>query len=229
MNAQDAMTTDVITVGPEATIREIAALLVHHRISAVPVVSDDNRVIGIVSQTDLGHRSEAGTEKRRKWWLDVFADADTKAREYIKSHGLKAQDVMTRFIVSVSKTANLSEVAEVLDTHRIRQVPVMDDGKVVGMISRADLVRKLAEVSIAAPTTRPQNGALQKAIWDQVKAQPWLKSAYVNLAVKDGVVELWGAVDSNEQRRALRILVEGVNGVQMVEDNVGLFPKVVAA
>jgi CBS domain-containing protein len=229
MNAQDAMTTDVITVGPEAPIREIAALLVHHRISAVPVVSDDNRVIGIVSQTDLGHRSETGTEKRRKWWLDVFADADTKAREYIKSHGLKAQDVMTRFIVSVSKTANLSEVAEVLDTHRIRQVPVMDDGKLVGMISRADLVRKLAEVSIAAPTTRPQNGALQKAIWDQVKAQPWLKSAYVNLAVKDGVVELWGAVDSNEQRRALRILVEGVNGVQKVEDNVGLFPKVVAA
>jgi CBS domain-containing protein len=229
MNAQDAMTTDVITVGPEATIGEIAALLVHHRISAVPVVSDDNRVIGIVSQTDLGHRSETGTEKRRKWWLEVFADADTKAREYIKSHGLKAQDVMTRFIVSVSKTANLSEVAEVLDTHRIRQVPVMDDGKLVGMISRADLVRKLAEVSIAAPTTRPQNGALQKAIWDQVKAQPWLKSAYVNLAVKDGVVELWGAVDSNEQRRALRILVEGVNGVQKVEDNVGLFPKVVAA
>ena len=229
MNAQDAMTTDVITVGPEATIGEIAALLVHHRISAVPVVSDDNRVIGIVSQTDLGHRSETGTEKRRKWWLEVFADADTKAREYIKSHGLKAQDVMTRFIVSVSKTANLSEVAEVLDTHRIRQVPVMDDGKLVGMISRADLVRKLAEVSIAAPTTRPQNGALQKAIWDQVKAQPWLKSAYVNLAVKNGVVELWGAVDSNEQRRALRILVEGVNGVQKVEDNVGLFPKVVAA
>jgi CBS-domain-containing membrane protein len=136
---------------------------------------------------------------------------------------------MTRFIVSVSKTANLSEVAEILDTHRIRQVPVMDDGKLVGMISRADLVRKLAEVKIPAPATRPQNGALQKAIWDQIKAQPWLKTAYVNLAVKDGVVELWGAVDSNEQRRALSILVEGVNGVQKVEDNVGLFPKVVAA
>jgi len=229
MNAQDAMTRDVITVGPEAIVGEIAALLVRHRISAVPVVSDDNRVIGIVSQTDLGHRSETGTEKRRKWWLDVFADADTKAREYIKSHGLKAQDVMTRFIVSVSKTANLSEVAEVLDTHLIRQVPVMDDGKLVGIISRTDLVRKLAEVRIAAPATRPDNGALQKAIWEQIKAQPWLKSAYINLAVKDGVVELYGAVDSSEQSRALRILVEGVDGVQKVEDNVSLFPKVVAA
>ena len=104
MNAQEAMTKDVITVGPEATVGEIAGLLVRHRISAVPVVSEDNRVVGIVSQTDLGHRSETGTEKRRKWWLEVFADADAKAREYIKSHGLKAQDVMSRVVVSVSKT-----------------------------------------------------------------------------------------------------------------------------
>lgn len=229
MNAQEAMTRDVITVGPEATVGEIAGLLVRHRISAVPVVSNDGGVVGIVSQTDLGHRSETGTEKKRKWWLDFFADADARAREYIKSHGLKAQDVMTRFIVSVSKTASLSEVAEVLDTHRIRQVPVMEGGKLMGMISRADLVRKLAEVRVAAPARRPENGALQKAIWDQIKAQPWLKSAYMNLAVKDGVVELWGAVDSDEQRRALRVLVEGVSGVQKVENNVALFPRVIAA
>jgi osmotically-inducible protein OsmY len=84
-------------------------------------------------------------------------------------------------------------------------------------------------VRIAAPATRPDNGALQKAIWEQIKAQPWLKSAYINLAVKDGVVELYGAVDSSEQSRALRILVEGVDGVRKVEDNVSLFPKVVAA
>ena len=229
MNAQEAMTKDVITVGPEATVAEIAGLLVRHRISAVPVVSQDNRVVGIVSQTDLGHRSETGTEKRRKWWLEVFADSDAKAREYIKSHGLKAQDVMSRVVVSVSKHANLSEVADILDTHRIRQVPVMEGGKLVGMISRTDLVRKLAEVSVAAPALRAENGALQKVIWEQIKAQPWLKSAYINLAVKDGVVELWGAVDSEEQRRALRVLVEGVSGVQKVENNVGLFPKNVAA
>jgi CBS domain-containing protein len=229
MKALEAMTKDVITVGPSATVREVAALLVRHRISAVPVVSDEGRVIGIVSQTDLGHRSETATEKRRKWWLELFADANTKARDYIKSHGLVAQDVMTRFVVSVSKDAHLSEVADILDTHRIRQVPVMQDGKLVGMISRADLVRKLAEALITAPATRPENGALQKAIWQQVKSQPWLEAALVNIAVKDGVVELWGAVASDEQRRALRILVEGVSGVQKVEDNVGLLPKVISA
>jgi osmotically-inducible protein OsmY len=96
------------------------------------------------------------------------------------------------------------------------------------MISRADLVRALAEATITSSKPRPDNGTLQKAVWEQVKAQLWLKSAFVNLAVKDGVVELWGAVDSKEQRDALRVLVEGVSGVQRVEDHVTLLPKVTA-
>jgi CBS domain-containing protein len=229
MQARDVMTKDIVTVSPEATVGEIAALLVTHRIGAVPVVSAEGRLVGIVSQTDLVHRSETGTEKRRKWWLEAFADPDIKAQQYVKSHGHKAEDVMTRHVVSVSESASLAEVADVLDTHSVRQVPVVSEGRLAGMISRADLVRVLAEVSITAPAARPDNGALQKAIWDAVKAQPWLKTAYVNLAVKDGVVEAWGAVDSEEQRRALKVLIEGVPGVVTVQDQVSLLPKVVAA
>ena len=229
MKAHEVMTRDVVTVGLETTVGEIAAILVRDRISAVPVVSRDGQLLGIVSQTDLAHRSETGTEKRRKWWLEVFAEPDAKAREYIKSHGLRAQDVMTRHIVSVSDGATLAEVADVLDAHRIRQVPVLSDGRLAGVISRADLVRKLAEVKVAVPAARPDNGALQKAIWHQIRSQPWLKSAFVNLTVKDGVVELWGAVESGEQHRALRILVEGVEGVEKIDDHLGLLPKVVTA
>jgi CBS domain-containing protein len=225
MEAREVMTRDVVRVGPDTTVGEIAAILVRHRISAVPVVSG-TQLLGIVSQTDLAHRSETGTEKRRKWWLELVADPDAKAREYVKTHGLSAQDVMTRFVVSVPESASLAEVANVLDAHRIRQVPVMSDGRLVGMISRADLVRKLAEAKVAASAPRPANGALQKAIWAQIKAEPWLKSAFVNLTVKDGVVELWGAVDSEEQHRALTVLVEGVPGVRRVVDQVGLLPKV---
>jgi CBS domain-containing protein len=230
MHARDVMTKDVVTVGPETTVGEIAALLVRHRIGAVPVVSsDDRRLLGLVSQTDLVHRSETGTEKRREWWLEAFADPDARAREYVKSHGQKARDVMTRIVVSVSESASLAEVADVLDANRIRQVPVISQGRLAGIISRANLVRALAEVSITAPATRPDGGALQKAIWDQIKAQPWLKTAFVNLSVKDGVVDLWGAVESHDQRRALKVLVEGVPGVAKVEDNVTLLPRVVAA
>ena len=228
MEAREIMVRDVVTVGPDTTVGEIAAILVRHRISAVPVVSG-TQLLGIVSQTDLAHRSETGTEKRHKWWLEVFADPDAKAREYVKSHGLRAGDVMTRFVVSVPENATLAEVADILNSQRIRQVPVMSNGRLVGMISRADLVRKLAEITVAAPATRPDSGALQKAIWQEIRSQPWLKSAFINLAVKDGVVELWGAVDSEEQHRALRVLVEGVDGVERVEDHVSLLPKVVGA
>jgi CBS domain-containing protein len=227
MQARDIMTKDVVTAGADTTVSEIAALLVLHHISAVPVVAE-GQLLGIVSQTDLAHRSETGTERRRKWWLEVFADPDSMAREYVKSHGHKARDVMTRVVVSVPEDASLAEVADVLDSHRIRQVPVTSGGRLVGMISRADLVRALAEATITSSQPRPDNGTLQKAVWEQVKAQPWLKSAFVNLAVKDGVVELWGAVDSKEQRDALRVLVEGVNGVERVDDHVNLLPKVVA-
>jgi CBS domain-containing protein len=226
MQARDVMTKAIVTVGPETTVGEIAALLVSHRIGAVPVVSgDDRRLLGIVSQTDLVHRSETGTERRRKWWLEVFSDPNAKAREYVKSHGRKARDVMTRMVVSVSEGASLAEVADALDTYRIRQVPVVTEGRLTGMISRADLVRALAQASITAGAARP-DGALQKAIWDQIKAQTWLRSSYVNLAVKDGVVELWGAVESDEQRQALKVLVEGVPGVTKVEGNVTLLPKI---
>lgn len=228
MRVRDAMSKSVTSVGVETTVGEIAALLVRHRISAVPVVAMDGRVIGIVSQTDLGHRSETETEKKRKWWLDFFSDADALAREFVKSHGRLAADIMTRHIVSTSQDASLAEVADILDKHGIRQVPVIDNGQLVGMISRSDLVRALAQAQAPAASERPDNSTLQKAIWDRIKAEAWLHAALVNLVVKDGVVDLYGAVDSEDQRRALRVLIEGVQGVRKVEDNVRILPKVVA-
>jgi CBS domain-containing protein len=228
MRAQDAMTKVLITVAPDTTVGEIAQLLVTHRINAVPVLADGH-LIGLVSQTDLGHRVETDTEKKRKWWLEAFGNSDALARDYVKTHGLTAQEVMTRHIISVPKEATLAEVADVLDANGIRQVPVMDDGKLVGMIGHADLVRVLAAARIAAPAPRPSDGALQAAIWRAIKAQSWLSSAYVNLTVNHGTVELYGAAASSDQRRAMKVLVEGVPGVVKVEDKMGVFPKVVAA
>jgi CBS domain-containing protein len=229
MQAQDVMTKDLITVAPDTSVSEIAGLLVQHRISAVPVVTGEDQLVGIISQTDLGHRNETGTEKKRKWWLEIFADADAQARDYVKTHGLKAHDVMTRVVVSVPHDASLAKVADVLDAHRVRQVLVMRDGKMVGIISRADLVRALADTAATPASPRVANGQLQKAIWEQIKAQPWLQSAYLNVAVRDGMVELYGAVDSTDQRRALLVLVNRVAGVQKIEDNLTLMPRVVAA
>jgi CBS domain-containing protein len=227
MRAQDVMTKVLITVGPDTMVGDIARLLVTHRITAVPVVAD-GRLIGLVSQTDLGHRVETGTEKKRKWF-EAFGNPDAMARDYVKTHGLTAEEVMTHHIISVPKEATLAEVADVLDANGIRQVPVMDDGKLVGMIGHSDLIRVLAAAQAPAPAPRPSDGALQAAIWRAIKAQSWLSSAYVNLAVNHGTVELYGAAASSDQRRATKVLVEGVPGVVKVEDKMGVFPKVVAA
>lgn len=132
---------------------------------------------------------------------------------------------MTQFVVSVGKTATLAEVADTLDTHRIRQVPVLHEGKLVGVITRSDLVRKLAEVSVSGPAERSPSGQLQKAVTDRINNEPWLKSALINVIVNDGTVQLYGVAESNDQRRALKVLVEGVPGVNRVDDKMALFPK----
>jgi CBS-domain-containing membrane protein len=216
------MTRDVVTIAPSTTIQDIASLLVAKRISAVPVISDGNDVIGIVTESDLLHREEIHTEHKRKWWLETFVGADTQAREFVKTHGLRAEQVMSRVVTAVSPDTDLAEVADILDAHKIRRVPVTDKGKLVGIISRADIVRALAQAKVPIPVASMENGALQKTIKDEIKKQPWIDDVYLNALVSNGVVELMGFVDTAEQHTALRVLVEGVPGVKEVVDHIRL-------
>jgi CBS domain-containing protein len=216
------MTRDVVTIAPSTTIQDIASLLVAKRISAVPVISDGNDVIGIVTESDLLHREEIHTEHKRKWWLETFVGADTQAREFVKTHGLRAEQVMSHVVTAVSPDTDLAEVADILDAHKIRRVPVTDKGKLVGIISRADIVRALAQAKVPIPVASMENGVLQKAIQDEIKKQPWINATYVSFMVNNGVVELMGFVDKAEQQSALHVLVEGVPGVKKVVGNVRL-------
>ena len=218
MKAQAIMTRDVITVRPQTTVREIAALMVEKQISGVPVLSDDDRVIGIVSQSDLLHRAEVGTERKRKWWFSAFGDTNAMAREYAKAHGFKAHDVMSRYVVSVKPDAELRDVADILDNHRIKRVPVMREGQLVGIITRGDLVRALSQVQVSKTAKKVDNAALHRTLHDRMRGQPWINESYVSVSVNDGVVELWGFVDTEEQHGALRALVEETEGVGRVED-----------
>jgi CBS domain-containing protein len=218
MKAQDIMTRDVATVRPETSVREIAALMVEKNISGVPVVSGDGAIVGIVSEGDLLHRAEVRTERKHKWWFQIFADSDTAAREYAKAHGLSARDVMSRYVISVRDDADLRDVADILDSHRIKRVPVLHDGRLVGIISRRDLVRALSQVQASSAPVKLDNAALHQTLRDRFKSQSWLNDAYINVAVNDGVVELWGFVVSAEQHRALHALVKETPGVRRVED-----------
>jgi CBS domain-containing protein len=222
MKAHDIMTRDVATVKADTLVREIAALMMEKHISGVPVLSDDGTIIGIVSQSDLLHRSEVGTERKHKWWFRVFGDSDAAAREYAKAHGLRARDIMSRYVISVRQDAELRDVADILDSHRIRRVPVLDGGRLVGIVSRGDLVRALSQVQVSKAATRIDNAALHKKLQDRMRSQSWINDSYINVAVNDGVVELWGFVVSADQRSALRALVEETDGVRQVEDKLTL-------
>jgi CBS domain-containing protein len=216
------MTTEVVTIAPSTTVHDIASLLVAKRIGAVPVVSEGNDVIGIVTESDLLHREEIHTEHKRKRWLEFFVSSETQAREFVKTHGLRAEQVMSRVVTAVAPDTDLAEVADILDAHKIRRVPVIDKGKLVGIISRADIVRALAHAKVPIPVSSIENGALQKAIQDEIKKQPWINATYVSFTVRYGVVELMGFVDTVEQQSALRVLVEGVAGVKEVVGNLKL-------
>jgi CBS domain-containing protein len=219
MQAKDIMTRDVATVSPSANVREIAKLMASKRLSGLPVVTSDGRPVGMLTASDLLHRVETGTEKRSSWFTSFFSNPDDMARQYAKAHGLKAHEVMSRHVISVRDDADLSEVADVLDRNRLKRVPVVRDGSLVGIVSRSDLVRVLSEASVGQAIAPSDDAAVQNAIWQAIRKQTWLNSGYVNITVKDGVVEAWGMVGSQDQRNALMVLIEEAAGEARVEDH----------
>jgi CBS-domain-containing membrane protein len=188
------------------------------RISGVPVVAEDGTILGIVSESDLLRRAELGTEPQHKWWLSFFSDPDLLARQYRKTHGLKAEDVMSRPVVTVDEDADLSEIANTLEKRRVKRLPVVRDGKLVGIISRADIVKALSQSEPQPGRPISSDTGLEEALLAKIREQDWLDGSFLNVSVQNGVVELNGFIPSAEQRRALHVLVDEVDGVQKVED-----------
>jgi CBS domain-containing protein len=220
MNAADVMTTRVISVAPEASVAEVARLLLDNRISAVPVIDGTGRLVGIVSEGDLVRRVESGTERHRSWWLRALSDASSLAAEYVKARGLHARDVMTVTVATISPEASLPSIATVLETRGIKRVPVVRDGKVVGIVSRANLLQALAAKADALPAASVTDSDIRDRLLDELSHHPWwADSIYTNVIVTDGVVHAWGLVQTEAERRALRVAAERIAGVRGVEDH----------
>jgi CBS domain-containing protein len=217
LTAADVMTSDVVSVEPDTPVRDIAELLYSRRISGVPVVEND-QVIGIVSEGDLiGHVAAIG-EPRRSWWLSLFADESLSARDYAKTHGRTARDVMTASVVSVEETATLAEMARLVERHRIKRVPVLRDGKLIGIVTRGNLLQGLATLKAELPKS-VDDATIREELVAELRNQPWAHLYTDDIVVENGVVHLHGTVRTEDERRALRIAAENVRGVRSVEDH----------
>jgi len=224
MIASNVMVTDVITAKPGDTVEAVAGILFTNRISAVPVVEESGRLVGIVSEGDLLRRSELGTGHDRPWWLKLLMGRETLAGEYIRECSRKVADVMTRDVISAAPDTALADIATLLERHRIKRVPIIRDGKMVGIVSRANLVQALAVCKNALPPQPVADSELREKIVSRLNGEPWVRPSLVNVSVTDGTVELWGIVDTPVEKQALRVAVEVTPGVKAVNDNILVRP-----
>jgi CBS domain-containing protein len=225
MNAADVMVSNVITVGPDATVQEVAGILLKNKISAVPVISQSGKILGIVSEGDMLRRVESHTLRHRSWWLRLLTADTTLRDEFVKSHSHKVVDVMTREVLTVSPETPLGEIASVLEKNAIKRVPVVKGGKLVGIVSRANLLQGIATIGkTIKPAVAVDDATLREKVISQLDRQPLTWRSLINVIVHDGTAELWGMVDSESEKRAVRVAAETTPGVRAVADNLIVSP-----
>lgn len=218
MQARDVMTPDVVSVGPDTPVAQIARLMVDNRISAVPVVKDD-KLIGMVSEGDLFRRAELGTERHHSPWLEMFASNTHVAWDYVKSHGQLAGNVMTPDVITVPPATSLGEIAHIFATRRIKRVPVLEDGQLVGIVSRANLVQALATHRASPTGSIVSDRKIRDALFEEMRRHKWaFAPTDANVTVTDGVVYLWGLINYEQERQAMIVAARRIPGVKRVED-----------
>ena len=218
MRAIDVMVRDVVTVHPDMDVAEAVKLLIEHDVSALPVLNNEGNLVGVLSEADLIHRAEIGTEKHRPWWLEAVTGGSTLAEEFAKSHGKKVGEVMTDGVISVTEETPLSEIAALFERKRIKRVPVVKDGRLVGVVSQSNLIQALASLIGRTDHIDESDRQIRLELLSRLQEQSWTDFGSRNITVSNGVVHLWGLVGSEAERKALLALAEGVPGVARVSD-----------
>jgi CBS domain-containing protein len=220
MNVADVMTEPAITVTPETTVADAARLMLQHHISGLPVVDQAGAVVGVVSEGDLLRRAETGTSRTHSRWFELLISPGRLARDYVHSHGRRVGELMTTDVASVRPSDGLATVVQVMETKHIKRLPVIEDGRLVGIVSRADLMRALLDSLPAAAGNESDNDAeIREHILVAIANQPWGPRASVDVTVKDGVVDLDGTITDDRERDALKVLAENTPSVKAVRDH----------
>ncbi len=231
MRARDIMSTTLHTVERTTPVREVIRILLEHQISGVPVV-EGGRVVGIISEGDLILRERAHRRRGGMAYLaqQLFEDHQKLAEEYKKAHGLVAEDVMTPAVVTVLPGTPVAEIAHLLAERNIKRVPVVDDGRLVGIVSRRDVLRATAERLGAAADRAPAQAAsdeeLVRRLLDSLRGEPWAEVRHIRPTAKDGIVTLHGEAESMAERDAIEIAARGIPGVRGVRNELVICPDI---
>lgn len=219
MKAADVMTRRVVSVTPQGSVADAVRLMLAHGISGLPVVDADGDLAGILTEGDLLRRAETGTERQRPRWIAVLLGPGRLASEYVHTHGRKVAEVMTRDVASVAENTPLADVVALMERRRIKRVPVLRDGRVIGIVSRANLLRALVGLADEVPDVSTTDDAIRARLLAHLDAQPWSPRTAIDIVVRNGVVDLWGVILDERERQALRVAAENVPGVTAVRDH----------
>ncbi|HJS84932.1 MAG TPA: CBS domain-containing protein [Acetobacteraceae bacterium] len=217
MNAAEIMSRDVIAIGPDAPLSQAVQLMLDAKVSGVPVLDPDGRPVGMLTEGDLLRRAETGTEGAAPGWLAVLFTPGRLAGQYIQTHGRRVAEIMTPDVIAVDEAASLADVVELMRRRRIKRVPVLRGEKIIGILSRADLMRVLAK-ALRAPMETPDDHEIRTRVETELDRQPWVHRRSVTVAVRNGVVLLDGCLFDVREREAVRILAENMPGVKRVEN-----------
>lgn len=227
LTVADVMTRDVASVSTVTPVSEIANVLTNRRISTVPVVCAKGNLAGIVSESDLIRRVEIGTQRKRSWWRRILADIETEAIDYVRTHGRKARHVMTSRVVTATEDMTLAHVADILEARNLKRLPVVRGKRLVGIVSRSDFVKALAQHRAPLFADPPADDAILRDLMERVKAVT-PSHRFVNASVYRGNVDIVGFVDNAAEREAILVAVENTPGVRSVQDRLALRTKLMS-
>jgi CBS domain-containing protein len=220
MRAVDVMTVDPVSISPDDSIVEAIRLMLQRKFSGLPVVDGTGALVGIVTEGDLLRRTETGTQRKRPRWIEFLIGSGRLANEYVQASGRRVHDVMTYDVHTVTEDASLDDIVQQMERYQIKRLPVVRGGKLVGIVTRANLLRALASVvGETKPVAAADDASIRARIYAELQKQPWAPVNMLDIVVRDGVAHLWGVVLDERQREAIHVVAENTSGVKGIEDH----------
>ena len=219
MNASDIMTPGVISADPDATVLEAARYMLQHHISGLPIIDKTGNLVGIVSEGDFLRRRETSTDRKRSRWLDFLMGPGKMAAEYTRTHGRKVSEVMTTEVHTVTEDTPIEKIVELMERRRIKRVPVLQGNKVIGIVTRANLMHAVVSLARIEPKGAKDDVTIRQKLLAEIKKEKWALASMINVVVHDGVVEWWGAIVDERQGEALKVAAENIPGVKEVKNH----------